>query len=123
MTRKPKNPKVPASAARGVLAQNVHNLMRRSFKESANMPLALAKAAKISLSSVQRMLSGETGATLDNIHAVAEVLDVAIYQLLIPYLNPNNPQVVKGASPAEQRMYRMLQKPPPVVKPRDKVAS
>lgn len=113
MSRKPKKPKVPAAAMRVVLAENVHNLMRLSFKEKGNKPLALSKAAGISLSSVQRMLSGETGATLDNIHAVAEVLDVAMYQLFIPYLDPGNPQVVKGASPAEQRMYRMLQKTPP----------
>jgi len=95
---------------RNVLSENVNALMRLHFKESANRPLALAKAARLSLSTVQRMLSGETGATLDNINAVAEVLDVAVYQLLVPYLDPVNPQVIKGASPAEQRIYRLMQK-------------
>lgn len=96
---------------RHVLAANVRDLAKAHFKESRNRPFALHAAAKkaghtLSLSTVQRILSEETGATLDNIQALADVFDVSVYQLLIPELRVDNPQLVMGAMKDEERMYR-----------------
>lgn len=68
--------------------------------------MALAKDAGVSLSTIQRVLSKESGASLDNIEAIAAAFDVSVYQLLIPSLDILNPQVVQGAVKNEERMYR-----------------
>lgn len=69
---------------REVLAQNINRLMAQRYKESSNRPLALSKAAGVSLSSVQRTLSRETGATVDTVEAFARVFGLSPYQLLMP---------------------------------------
>ena len=96
--------KVPG-VMRTVLSDNLSALMEREFQGMDNRPLALAKRADISLSSVQRALSGETGATIDTIERLALALNVSPYQLLLPELNPSNPQVVTGITSAERRLY------------------
>lgn len=68
-----------------------------------------AKAAGVSLSTVQRILKEESGATLDNIEALAAAFDLSAYQLLIPELSPANPQLVAEATAAEKRLYRRWQ--------------
>lgn len=103
-TRKKKIPGI----MRGVLAANVMALMTQEFSERDNKPLALAKAAGLSLSSVQRTLSGETGASIDTIERIALALGVSPYQLILPELDVENPQVVTGASAAEKRLYADL---------------
>lgn len=104
-----KRPKV-AGIMRQVLGRNVKALMNRHYSEHANKPKALAKAAGVSLSTVQRIIAAEIGASLDNIEAIALALDASTYQLLIPALDAKNPQVVKGAEFAEQRLYKMYQR-------------
>lgn len=51
-------------------------------------------------------MAGKTGATLDNIESIAEAFDLSVYQILLPSLDVNNPQIVKGASKTEQLAYR-----------------
>lgn len=70
---------------REVLAQNVNRLMEQRFKEQANRPLALARTAGLSLSSVQRTLSRETGASVDTVEAFAKVFGLPPFQLLVPW--------------------------------------
>lgn len=79
--------------------------MHRHFSMSSNKPKALAISAKVSLSTVQRIIAAEVGASLDNIEAIAGVFDVSTYQLLVPNLNIDNPQVIKGATKDEERLY------------------
>ena len=105
----PKNPKVPG-LMREVVKANIRSLMERVYKDSRNRPKSLAKDAEISLSSVQRMLEGTTGATIDNLEAVASALDVSVYQLLLPNLDAENPQIVQGAAKGEERLYRMMKR-------------
>ena len=91
---------------RHVLAENVDALMKLHFRDSRNRPKALAHKAGVSLSTVQRILAMQTGATLDNIEAIAGVFSLSAYQILIPALDINNPQAVQGALKNEERMYR-----------------
>ena len=98
---------------RTVMASNVAALMERHFKESRNRPKSLAEAAGVSTSTIQRVLSGEIGASLDNIEAIAAAFDLSVYQLLIPALDAANPQLVQGAVKNEERMYRQWKRSPP----------
>lgn len=95
---------------RQVLSANLKALMSShpDYRENDNKPKALAKAADISLSSVQRVMNAEVGASLDTLEQIAAVFDIAVYQLLLPNLDPANPQIVSGASAAERKWYRSL---------------
>jgi hypothetical protein len=68
-----------------VLAQNINRLMDQRYKESSNRPMALAKDAGVTLSTVQRTISRETGASIDTLEAFAKVFGLAPFQLLVPW--------------------------------------
>ena len=107
MKGKAKTPKTPG-ILRDVVADNIQALMNVNYRGSENKPLDLANDAGISLSSVQRILNKSVGASVDTLERISIALGVSVYQLLIPNLNPRNPQVVKGATKEEERMYRRL---------------
>ena len=44
----------------------------------------------------------------DPVNMLAKALELSQYQLLIPDLDPRNPQVVKGATLDEQALYRKI---------------
>lgn len=100
-----KTPKVPGFM-RHILAVNVARLMEVHYAAYSNRPKQLAKDAHVSLSTVQRIVAGSTGANLDGIEAIANAFDLSAYQLLIPNLDPANAQVVHGATKEEERLYR-----------------
>jgi len=104
MNGKPKGPKY-VSHMRKPVGDNVRALMERAFEMSSNKPRELAKRAGVSLSTVQRVISGEIGPSLDILEQLATALDVSTYQLVLPNLDAENPQVVTGASIAEKRLY------------------
>lgn len=68
---------------RRVFAENVMRLMFDRFPLSTNRYKALALAAGISLSSVQRATSGETAPNLDTVEAIAAALKVSPSSLLV----------------------------------------
>jgi transcriptional regulator with XRE-family HTH domain len=105
MTSETRRRKV-AGFMRVVLANNVNALMELRFRTSPNKPLALAKRAGISLSSVQRVLNQQAGASIDTIEALAAAFDLSGYQLLIPELHIQAPQEIVGAQKAEERAIR-----------------
>jgi transcriptional regulator with XRE-family HTH domain len=108
MNGKKKTPKAPGFM-RQVLAVNVSKLMEHHYRESGNKPRALAKDAGVSLSTIQRMLKAENGATIDNIEAVASAFRMSAYQLLLPMLDVQNPPIVQGAPKDEERLRRRWQ--------------
>jgi hypothetical protein len=115
MKGKAKQPKTRAAFIRHVLAENVKKLSDAHFTQSRNKPRSLSQAAKkaghtLSMSSVQRIMKGETGASLDNIQVIADLFDLSVYQLFVPALNIANPQVVQGAHKDEERMYRSFRR-------------
>ena len=102
-----KTPKVPGFM-RSILAVNVARLLERHYPAMENVTQrqkALAKEAGVSFSTIQRFMDGSTGATIDNIEVVAAAFGLSAYQLLIPNLHAENPQLVKGATKDEERIY------------------
>lgn len=115
MKGKKKTPKAPGFM-RHIVAENVRELMNLKFPEAGDKPKALSLATGkpgeggLSKSTIQRVLAAEIGASLDNLEAIADALDVSLYQLLIPALEVRNPQVVHGATKNEERMYKQWRK-------------
>lgn len=77
-----KAPKVDGNA-RKTFADNAKRLMEARYQLSSNKPKALANEAGISLSSVQRAISGDTAPTLDTVEAIANALRVSPSSLLV----------------------------------------
>lgn len=102
---KPKTPKV-AGFMRSVLAQNLEKLMEVHLKDETNKPMALQKLCGVKKSTVQRILARSTGANLETLEAIAGAFGLSVYQLLIPELRAENPQIVQGATKAEEAAYR-----------------
>src|SRR4051812_4397512 len=84
MSGQTKKRKTPGDM-REVLAQNLNRLMEQRYKESSNRPLALANDAGVSLSSVQRTLSRETGASIDTVEAFSKVFGLPPFQMIVPW--------------------------------------
>jgi len=59
-------------------------LFFKRHPEITNRQLWLAKKAQLGLGTIQRTLSGETGASIDTIEAIAKVLKIAPFKLLMP---------------------------------------
>lgn len=79
-----KKRKVPGEM-RELLAQNINRLMEQRYRDSSNRPMALAKEAGVSLSTVQRTLSREHGASIDTLERFARVFGLPSFQLLVPW--------------------------------------
>lgn len=110
MGRTPKIPK-PKSIMRGVIAANVRALMDlkyRDIEKKTNRVKKLAEEANIGHGSIQRILDGEVGASIDLIENLALALDVSVYQLVLPNLDTSNPQVVNGATRNERMLYARM---------------
>jgi transcriptional regulator with XRE-family HTH domain len=71
-----------SGAVRRAFADNVTRVLNVRFPLSPNKPKALATAAGISLSSVQRALSGHTAPTLDTVEAISTALRVDPAELI-----------------------------------------
>jgi DhnA family fructose-bisphosphate aldolase class Ia len=69
---------------RFVVAEKVRQRMDEIYKDSSNRTLALAKDAKVSHSTVQRIIKADVGTSLDSLEAIADKLKLPTYQLLIP---------------------------------------
>lgn len=95
---------------RVVVSANLKRLLDHHYKHLANLTQrqrALAADCKVGFGTIQRICKAEVGASLDNLEAVADALHVQLYQLLLPSLDVRNPQIVQGATEAEQRLYRL----------------
>lgn len=85
-TRKSKKDK-GGGAMRPVVADNLRQYMERFFKDKpaiTNRPLWLAEQAELGIGTVQRTLSGETGASIDTLEALARILRIQPYKFLMP---------------------------------------
>lgn len=108
---KTRRKKTPSLFLRAVIAANVSARAKIQFPNSDNLPVDIAKASegaatnKLIKSTVQRIMSGETSATLEQLDGLAFALDLQQYQLLMPNLDAKNPQVAAGALPGEDRAY------------------
>ena len=78
-----KRERTPAIALRKTLAANVRARMEARYKDRGDKPKALAEAAGVTLSTVQRVINAEIGATLDTVDMLAKALRCEPYQLLL----------------------------------------
>lgn len=102
-----KSPKV-AGFMRTILAANIAALLEKHYADLKSVTARqkqLAEDAQTTLATIQRVMKQETGPSLDTIEAIATVFGVSTYQLLIPNLHVDNPQVVNGATKEEERLY------------------
>ena len=117
MKRKPKMPKM-AGIMRHVVALNVKGLMERVYKDEPNKPQKLADESGTGLGTIQRVIAGEVGATVDTLEAVSLALNVSTYQLFVAGLDPDAPQKVPGAEKAEQKIFVIARRgKPPEINP------
>lgn len=103
-----KTPKIPGFM-RVVVGANVTKLLDHHYSHLQNVTQrqrALAKDSGVGFGTIQRIMQRKVGASLDNIESIADALQVSVYQLMLPSLDPKNPQVVQGATEAEKLMYR-----------------
>lgn len=108
MKGQPKTKKAPGFMRR-VVGANIARLLDHHYRHLPNVTQkqrALAKDSGIGFGTIQRIMKEEVGASIDNIESIADSLQISVYQLMLPSLDVKNPQVVNGASEAEQRLYR-----------------
>lgn len=112
MAGKTKRRKI-AGFMREIVAANLVSLVAKHYPLLPNVTQqqkALAEKAGVSHSTIQRIMEKKVGATIDNLEQIAVALDLSPYQLLVPSLHAANPQVVKGATKEEQRLYALWRK-------------
>lgn len=66
----------------------------------------LAREASLGPGTSSRIKGGETYVQLDTIESVAEVFDLAPWQLMVPDMDPSNPPVLVPVSAAERKLYK-----------------
>lgn len=94
-----------------VLAQNLNALMAASEDLGTTMAVEQATAkrsCRIGKSTVHRIRKAETPVNLEYVEVLAKVFGVAPWQLLIPGLDPKNPQVLRSMNPAEESLYKRM---------------
>lgn len=61
------------------------------------------------ITQVKRILAGKHAVTMSTVERIASAYDIAAYQLLVPGLNPQNPQVLRELTAQETRLYKALE--------------
>jgi transcriptional regulator with XRE-family HTH domain len=91
--------KVADTLLRATIAHNVKNRAAVVFPDSKNVVVSIREASgsriypKLTRSTIQRIMEEMTSATLEQLAGLARALDLSPYQLLIPELDPERPQV------------------------------
>lgn len=80
------------------LATNIRALMARKQRPATQHELA--KMPGVSVGSAGRILGGVSDVRLETINAVAAALELEAWQLLVPYLDPDELPQLGGASSA-----------------------
>ena len=99
---------------RETIARNVLRRGQLIFPVTKNLPQSIRERSadsdqdRLTLSHVKRILNSDSSVSLEQIDKLAHELELAPYQLLIPDLDPKNPQVVRGATLDEQSLYRKI---------------
>ena len=97
------------------LADNVRKLRDAQYAKLPNETKrnhALAKDADCSFSSIQRLLSGGTGPSIDTIELVAIALNVRPQELITPYMGIVTPVTAPKPSPSP-RLHGLPKPHPP----------
>lgn len=101
--------------ARDVLAENLSALMAAHPQFSTLIALEGATATrgggkKIGKTTLGQILNRKTPVNLDYIEILSKVFGVASWQMLVPGLQPKNPQILRSVGPDEDALYAKLGK-------------
>jgi len=88
-----------------VVGSNVRALVGERHKDLAAACLHL----KIKETQLKRIMAGKHAVTMTTVERIAAAYDLAAYQLLVPGLNPKNPQVLRTLGPHEEKLYKVLE--------------
>lgn len=88
-----------------IVGANVRALLRAKDADFA----AACKRLDMKSTQLKRIMAGRHAITMDTLQRLAEGYGVEPYQLLIPDLDPRNPQVLRALSQAELNLYRALE--------------
>ena len=93
-----------------ILASNLTALMAANkLRLGTQKKVAAATGNRIDQKTVSRIKNAKVRVQIDTLAALAQAFDLEPYQLLVPNLNPKNPQVLRVLSPAEENLYRALE--------------
>jgi hypothetical protein len=113
MGRPAKPPKAPA-LSRGIVAANLVKLLDKAYPGMKLTPqqkkLEKDSNGALPFTTTQRLMKAGNGANLETLETYAIHFGLQMYQLFLPNLDVKNPQVVKGAHLAEQRLYASISK-------------
>jgi transcriptional regulator with XRE-family HTH domain len=94
---------------KNIVAANVQTLM--DYAKDHGQPYAdqkaLAKRAKVAMSTVARIRKAEVGCSIDVLDAIARVYGLSAWQLMMPNLDPTNPPVF-CVTATERDLYRRM---------------
>lgn len=68
----------------------------------------LARECKIGPATVDRIKKQQTSVGLEPLEKIAEHFNLAVWQLLVPGLDPENPPALQPVSPAERKLYEQF---------------
>lgn len=90
---------------KGIVGANVKALVDARHKDMA----AACEHLKIKETQLKRIIAGRHAVTMTTVERIAAAYDLAAYQLLVPGLDPRNPQVLRKLSADEEKFYKMLE--------------
>lgn len=94
---------------RKVIAANLRALMQSHVDLNTQMKIQERTNKRVSQRTVGRILEGSVSVTVDNLADLAHIFGLQPWQMLLPNLDPTNPQIVPALTPAEQKMYASIQ--------------
>lgn len=68
----------------------------------------LSARADVGVATLSRIITCKTAATLDTVARLADAFGLEPWQLLVPNLNVNNPQMLQVSSPEEVQLWGRL---------------
>lgn len=101
--------------AREVLADNLKALMKANPPYSKLLSLEKATATRgggkrIGKTTLANILGKATPVNLDYVEILAKVFGLAPWQMLVPGLRPENPQILRSTGPDEDALWSNLAK-------------
>lgn len=99
--------------AREVLADNLKALMKAHPQYGKLLSLEQATATRgggkrIGKTTLANILGKTTPVNLDYVEILAKVFGLAPWQMLVPGLRPDNPQILRSTGPEEDALYSKL---------------
>lgn len=93
---------------RQIIGANLKALMKNHPHLDSQMKIQTKTKGRVSQRTVGRILEGSVSVTVDNLAELADIFGLQPWQMLLPNLDPKNPQLVPAITPAEKALYDSL---------------